>query len=102
MTIYFQHVGERLGQRDFPKTLGAPSSGLRLFHFNDIEPFLNDISDNEKDELRLRIHDFAPDGFQIWEYRRELSAYFATWLQEITFSCLRPQVLAGTSPMLAL
>lgn len=58
MTIYFQHVGERGGNRDFPKTIGD-SSGLRGFHLLDIQSFL---SKDDRRQLPL----LPSHGFQIW------------------------------------
>lgn len=62
MDIYFQHVGERGGQRDFPRTLGDKKVGLRRFVFNDVAEFVSDPSERIRKDLSIS----APEGFQIW------------------------------------
>lgn len=66
MSVYFQHVGEKGGLRDFPKTIGRPASGLITFKFEDIATYLDNIADHEKQELERATESLAPSGFQIW------------------------------------
>lgn len=66
MTVFFQHVGEAGGARDFPKTIGAPGTGLVRFHHEDIEPYLNDLTPDQRVEVRRAVESDADDGFQIW------------------------------------
>ncbi|MFO3796831.1 MAG: HNH endonuclease [Anaerolineales bacterium] len=66
MTVYFQHVGEKGGQRDFPKTIGTARSGLKQFSFDEIAHYLRNLADSEQDALRDDLQKFAPNGFQIW------------------------------------
>jgi hypothetical protein len=66
MTVFFQHVGEKGGARDFPKTIGMPKSGLVVFNFDDVKDRLGHLSEWEIDQLERDCKKFAPDGFQIW------------------------------------
>lgn len=66
MTVYFQHVGEGGGRRDFPKTIGTIENGVVKFDFSDIAGHLNNLSSEEKDALDERLSEQTPDGFQIW------------------------------------
>jgi 5-methylcytosine-specific restriction protein A len=66
MTVFFQHVGEAGGQRDFPKTIGTPKTGLIQFSFNEIEPYISNLSVAELSELQNNLEIYSPDGFQIW------------------------------------
>ncbi len=36
MAIYFQHVGEQGGKRDFPKTIGTTANGLLYFQLSEV------------------------------------------------------------------
>ena len=66
MTIYYQHIGERLSERDFPKSLGTPVDGLKRFTFGQIEDFLTHLSPFELAEIRRKTRQLTPTGFQIW------------------------------------
>lgn len=65
MAIYYQHIGEEMSARDFPRSLGT-TDGLVRFHFSDIEPFLEHLSLLEQIDIKSRTTDFAATGFQIW------------------------------------
>lgn len=66
MAVFFQHVGEAGGGRDFPRTIGTVRDGLRHFHFEDIEPYLSHLERSEIDRLHSQTQAEAPSGFQIW------------------------------------
>jgi hypothetical protein len=66
MTVYYQHIGERLSARDFPRSLGTQSSGLKRFNFGDVAEFLDHLNPFETSEIKSKMQDFAPTGFQIW------------------------------------
>jgi hypothetical protein len=66
MTIFFQHVGERGGRRDFPRTVGTRESGLRRFQLADLPELTDQISEEEAAELSHNLADAAPNGFQVW------------------------------------
>ena len=66
MTVFFQHVGEAGGARDFPKTIGTPKNGVRHFDFTELEPFLSHLPAGEVEQLQEDTVAYAPDGFQIW------------------------------------
>jgi hypothetical protein len=66
VTVYFQHVGEAGGRRDFPRTIGTPKMGLRTFAFSDIEQHLIGFAETDKEKLSNQLDRYAPDGFQIW------------------------------------
>lgn len=66
MTIYYQHIGEKLSARDFPKSLGTVGDGLRRFTFEDIEEFINHLNPLEILDIQGKASQLAPTGFQIW------------------------------------
>jgi len=66
MTVYFQHVGEAGGARDFPRTIGTAKSGLRRFRIADLESHLTNLSGVEIERLRQDTGTYNPDGFQVW------------------------------------
>ena len=66
MAVYYQHIGESLSQRDFPRSLGTPKDGLRRFQFKHIEEFLAHLSSHEQLEIQSKCAELAPMGFQIW------------------------------------
>lgn len=66
MTVYFQHVGESGGRRDFPKTIGTMEDGVVEFRFSDIAGHLSNFSNEEKDALEQQLTQLSPTGFQIW------------------------------------
>ena len=51
MTVYFQHVGMKGGDRDFPRTIGGPTRGLVRFSFDDVADDLAHLGANELDTL---------------------------------------------------
>ena len=65
MPVYFQHVGEAGGNRDFPRTIGTPQSGLRRFGFGEIAPHLTNLPPDEVERLANDTERYAPDGFQV-------------------------------------
>lgn len=66
MTVFFQHVGEKGGGRDFPRTIGTPRSGLVRFTFDGVAQYLEDLEAPELAQLASGTALEAPDGFQIW------------------------------------
>lgn len=66
MSIYYQHIGEALWERDAPKSIGSPTNGVRRFSLDDIRSFLDQIDPFERYLLEVAIEDLAPTGFQIW------------------------------------
>jgi hypothetical protein len=66
MTVYYQHIGERLAARDFPRSLGTREDGLKRFSLRDIEPFLRNLPPDELADIAAKLHDLAPTGFQVW------------------------------------
>ena len=66
MTIYYQHIGEKLWARDAPRSIGATQNGLKRFSWLDIEPYLDAIDPLEALTMRAKIADLAPTGFQLW------------------------------------
>ena len=66
MTIYYQHIGERLSARDFPRSLGTPTDGLKRFQFEDVSEFLDHLNPLEIADIKSKTQNFAPTGFQIW------------------------------------
>jgi 5-methylcytosine-specific restriction protein A len=66
MSVFFQHVGEAGGARDFPKTIGTVAAGLRQFELSKILPKLRHLPLDEVEQLQRDISRYAPDGFQIW------------------------------------
>ena len=66
MTVYFQHVGEAGGARDFSRTIGTPGMGLKLFRHDDVAPHLLQLPQGELESLRRETEQYAPDGFQVW------------------------------------
>ena len=65
VAIYFQHVGERGGSRDFPKTIGDAAVGLRQFTVETV-PGLQNFPTAEVDRLRVALQREGLDSFQIW------------------------------------
>ena len=66
MTVFFQHVGEAGGIRDFPQTIGTLKDGLRRFEFADVAPYLTHLASLETEQLRRDAARYAPEGFQVW------------------------------------
>src|SRR5215212_2286836 len=66
MAVYYQHIGERLATRDFPKSLGTREAGLRRFGLSDVEPFLRHLPPDELVDIAAKVRDLAPTGFQVW------------------------------------
>src|SRR5690349_20684049 len=66
MTIFFQHVGEAGGRRDFPKSIGTPRSGLQSFTFEQIEPYLDNLNSEEHRSIRIATEELDETGFQVW------------------------------------
>jgi 5-methylcytosine-specific restriction protein A len=66
MTIYFQHVGEQGGKRDFPKTIGTPVEGLVHLGLDDVPELTAALTVQQRRELEEVLRREAPHGFQIW------------------------------------
>lgn len=66
MTLYFQHVGEAGGKRDFPKTIGTPEAGIKQFQFTDISYYITEKQSDEIKNISDNLVNNHPDGFQIW------------------------------------
>jgi 5-methylcytosine-specific restriction protein A len=66
MTVFFQHVGEAGGARDFPRTIGTVKDGLRRFHVGDLEKYLTHLPSGEIERLRQDTDKYEPQGFQVW------------------------------------
>jgi 5-methylcytosine-specific restriction enzyme A len=66
MTIYFQHVGEQGGKRDFPKTIGTPADGLVRFNLDNLSEVTAALGTNQRQELEDTLRKEVPNGFQIW------------------------------------
>jgi hypothetical protein len=66
VTVFFQHVGERGGGRDFPRTIGTPEASLVRFTFGDVAQHLEHLEPPERERLAAETALQAPDGFQIW------------------------------------
>lgn len=66
MSIYYQHIGEVLWQRDAPKSIGTTKTGVKRFEMSDIEPFLSHLEPFELLMICSKLVEFAPTGFQIW------------------------------------
>lgn len=66
MTIYFQHVGEQGGRRDFPKTIGTSTDGLVRFNIDDVPEVTANLSADDRQNLENMLRKEVPTGFQIW------------------------------------
>jgi len=66
VTIYFQHVGERLSRRDLPKTIGTRERGVVRLRWPNVAPYLSDLSETERATLERALTKEAPGGFQMW------------------------------------
>ena len=66
MTVFYQHIGEKLSLRDFPKSLGTKDTGLVRFQLEDIVEDLQHLSGFELSEIKSKVSRLAPTGFQIW------------------------------------
>lgn len=66
MAVFYQHIGERLSERDFPRSLGTPTNGLKRFSVEQIEDFLKHLSPSELANIRQKTRAQTPNGFQIW------------------------------------
>lgn len=66
MAIYFQHVGESGGSRDFPKTIGDTARGLRQFTLDDVPGLIDALPEQELGRLRVVLEREGREGFQIW------------------------------------
>jgi hypothetical protein len=66
MTVYFQHIGEALWQRDGKRSIGTPTDGVLTFHLTDIEPYLQALPAGEVACAKLAISKFSSSGFQVW------------------------------------
>lgn len=66
MAVFYHMIGDKLWDRDGPRSIGSPGGALRLFQFADIEPFLTALDPVEIQLIKERTQQLAPDGFQVW------------------------------------
>jgi 5-methylcytosine-specific restriction enzyme A len=66
MAIFFQHVGEQGGKRDFPKTIGTPSTGLMQFQLDQLPELTEGVEQNAVEAIERELRMEAPEGFQLW------------------------------------
>src|SRR3954447_22279830 len=66
MAVYYQHIGQKLAARDFPRSLGTREAGLRRFGLGDVEPYLGHLPPEELADMAAKVRDLAPTGFQVW------------------------------------
>jgi hypothetical protein len=101
MTVFFQHVGEVGGNRDFPRTIGTPTDGLKRFHFADVEPHLGHLPANEITTLSQAVSRYAPQGFQIWAFHPGREQFCVTFKSVTTCCSLERSAPAALSHMSA-
>lgn len=63
MTVYYQHVGEQMAARDFPVSLGSPTTGLKGFRLAELEANLQHVDTAEFSAMKTKLSDRP---FQIW------------------------------------
>jgi hypothetical protein len=66
MAVYYQHIGQKLAARDFPRSLGTREAGLIRFGLGDVRPYLGHLPPDELADIAAKVRDFAPTGFQVW------------------------------------
>ena len=66
MSVFWQHVGDQLSQRDFPRTLGSPQNGLREFRVGDLRSHISDLAPIQCSELNRNLLRIGESTFQIW------------------------------------
>jgi hypothetical protein len=68
MSVFWQHVGIANSQRDFPLTLGTPSTGVQEFRVVDVEPYVLSTNTIERLELERGFERIRSSTFQIWGF----------------------------------
>jgi hypothetical protein len=66
MTVFWQHVGAANSARNFPRTVGIPSKGLREFSTSDVRSLLNGLGPLQQSELERNFDTIGTTKFQIW------------------------------------
>jgi hypothetical protein len=66
VSVFWQHVGDQLSQRDFPRSLGTPQSGLREFRVADVRSHMSDLSPIQASDLERNLLRIGTSTFQIW------------------------------------
>jgi hypothetical protein len=66
MTVYFQHIGEQLWQRDGKRSVGTSAGGVLTFKMDDIAPYVTDISPDELAIAENAVLKHSQGKFQIW------------------------------------
>jgi hypothetical protein len=89
MTIYFQHVGEKGGGRDFPKTIGTPRAGLRRFKFADIAQRIDRLSLDERNTIDDRSKIAFPMVFKFGVFPQALRVFSVHCIRAIIYFCWR-------------
>ena len=74
MTVFFQHVGERGGGRDFPRTIGTPETGLVRFTFDDVARQLEHLEPTELEQLAAETDREVPMASKFGVSRAERRA----------------------------
>jgi hypothetical protein len=64
--VFWQHVGDELSRRDFPRTLGTAQTGLREYRLEQIRPHLVDLPAPQASELERNLLRIGNSTFQIW------------------------------------
>jgi hypothetical protein len=66
LSVFWQHVGDELSRRDFPRTLGTAQNGLREFCVEEIRSYMSDLSPIQASELERNLSRIGTSTFQIW------------------------------------
>jgi 5-methylcytosine-specific restriction enzyme A len=66
VAIFFQHVGEQGGKRDFPKTIGTAGTGLVTFQLDQLPELTDVLQQDVVQALQKQLQTEAPGGFQLW------------------------------------
>jgi hypothetical protein len=61
-----QHVGDQLSARDFPRTLGTPSRGLRQFELEEVRSRMSDVASAQMAAIDRDFLAIGKNTFQIW------------------------------------
>ena len=60
MSIFYQHIGERMWMRDAPKSIGTKNDGLKRFQISDIEEFIDHLDPFEQMSTADAVKTLAP------------------------------------------
>lgn len=66
MKLAYHHVGSENSKRDFPATIGTPSSGLKEFNAQSLEAMSNFINCDQRSDFSSFIRASRNAKFQIW------------------------------------